>query len=701
LINYKHMKLLFYDKFFDSLISLPKGIQKKVIDFQKKFRENSKSSGIHLEPISTFKDKTLRSARIDDTYRAIIKVPDTGDIYYLLWVDHHDKAYEWATNKVFQWNDATQSMQMFTAPEVTAEHQKIITSQNVESFFSKFGNNKLLQIGVPEILLPSISKINTLDDLEKVEKFIPTDVFENLFYLLDGADIDNLIYEIEEGKVQEAELEAQVSSINNQRSFIELTDDDLFNDVLSGSLNKWKYYLHPSQRKLVNGSFNGSVKVTGGAGTGKTVAALHRLKVLAESKKNDERILFTTYTKALTENLTVLIEGMNFSMNGITVVNIDKLVRDLAIKYNIAGEEYKIFEFDSVMNPNEIWEELISVELTKYSPEFLEEEYKDVILYNNVQTLEDYIKTSRKGRGKPLSRRQRAEIWDYVEKFKTYKAEKSLFYKDEIYNLLCAYLKKNEINPFDYCIVDELQDFSNVELRLVRCLVDEKPNDLFMVGDPMQKIYERNINFSNIGINVRGNRSKRLRINYRTTEEIKRLALSIIQDCHYDNFDGEEENKAGYISLFHGIKPSYNVFKSQNEEIEYIINKIKELEQNGYNYGDIAVCARTKDTVKDYRNVLHKNGIPYTDSVNKNNSSGFVSLLTFHSCKGLEFKIVFLVDVNDRTLPKLPYNFNEMDEEWQQNYLKSEKSLFYVAVSRAIENVLISGVGKKSGIINL
>ena len=695
------MKLLFYDKFFDSLINLPKGIQKKVIDFQKKFRENSKSSGIHLEPISTFKDKTLRSARIDDTYRAIIKVPDTGDIYYLLWVDHHDKAYEWATSEVFQWNDATQSMQMFTAPEVTAEHQKITTSETVESFFSKFGHDKLLQVGVPEILIPSISKINTLDDLEKAEKFIPTDVFENLFYLLDGADIDNLIFEIEEGKVKEAELEAKVSSINNQRSFIELTDDNLFNEVLSGSLNKWKYYLHPSQRKLVNGRFNGSVKVTGGAGTGKTVAALHRLKVLAEFKKTDEKILFTTYTKALTENLTVLIEGMNFSINGITVVNIDKLVRDLAIKYNIAGEEYKIFEFDSVMNPSEIWDEIISTELTKYSPEFLEAEYKDVMLYNNVLTLEDYIKTSRKGRGKPLSRRQRAEIWDYVEKFKTYKAEKSLFYKDEIFNLLCAYLKENNITPFDYCIVDELQDFSNVELRLVRCLVNEKPNDLFMVGDPMQKIYERNINFSNIGINVRGNKSKRLRINYRTTEEIKRLALSIIQDCHYDNFDGEEETKAGYISLFHGIKPSYNVFKSQNEEIEYIINKIKELEQNGYNYGDIAVCARTKDTVKDYRNVLHKNGIPYTDTVNKNNNSGFVSLLTFHSCKGLEFKIVFLVDVNDRTLPKLPYNFNEMDEEWQENYLKSEKSLFYVAVSRAIENVLISGVGKKSGIINL
>jgi len=119
------MKLLFYDKFFESLILLPKGTQKKVIDFQKKFRENSKSAGIHLEPISTFKDKSLRSARIDQTYRAIIKIPESGDIFYLLWVAHHDDAYQWATNKVFQWNDATQSMQMFTAPEKTLEIQHL------------------------------------------------------------------------------------------------------------------------------------------------------------------------------------------------------------------------------------------------------------------------------------------------------------------------------------------------------------------------------------------------------------------------------------------------------------------------------------------------------------------------------------------------------------------------------------------------
>lgn len=694
------MKLFLYDKLWDKFTELPRNIQKKVVDFQKKFRENSKSSGIHLEPISTFKDKSLRSARIDQTYRAIVKVPESGDIYYLLWVDHHDKAYDWATNKLFQWNEATQAMQMFTAPDVTLEQQEKNTIETAEPFFTKIGNEKLVQIGVPEILLPSIAKIDTLDDLEKVEQFIPTDVFENLFYLLDGADVDRLIYEIEEGKVKEAELEAKVASINNQRSFIELTDDTLFNEILSGSLSKWKYYLHPSQRKVVNGNFKGSVKVTGGAGTGKTVAALHRLKVIAEANTLDEKILFTTYTTTLTENLSVLIQGLNIPTTNVTVLNIDMVVRNLMKDYNIAGG-YKIFELDPVINPSEIWDELTSSELTKFSPEFLETEFTDVIVYNDIHTLAEYIRTSRKGRGKPISRRQRTEIWKYVEKFKTYKSDKNLFYKDEIYNLLHGYLKEKNIAPYDYCIVDELQDFSNVELRLIRSLVTEKPNDLFMVGDPMQRIYERNINFSRIGINVRGMRSRRLRINYRTTEEIKRLALSVVQDSNYDNFDGEEEEKAGYVSLFHGLKPSYTVFKSQNEEIDYILENINKLIEGGYQYGDIAICARTRDTVKDYRNVLHKNSIPYTDTATKNSNSGFISLLTFHRVKGLEFKVVFLVDVNDRTFPKLPINYNDMDEEWKKNRIKSEKSLFYVAVSRAIENVFILGIGNKSRYINI
>lgn len=695
------MKILFYDKFFDSLIQLPKTTQKKVNDFQKKFRENSKSSGIHLEPISTFKDQSLRSARIDKTYRAILKVPESGDIFYLLWVDHHDKAYEWAQNKVFQWNDETQSMQVFIAPEVTSSspNAKSIYNQK-DTFLSQMDKGKLLKLGVPEVLLPSIEKVNTIADLEKLENFIPADVFENLFYLLDGAPIDDIIRDIEEGKVLEDGLEQKVNSLNNQRSFIELTDDSLFNDILSGNLEKWKYYLHPSQSKLVNGNFKGSVKVSGGAGTGKTVAAIHRLKHISKISDPNESILFTTYTKALTDNLNFLIKGFEINNKNLTIMNIDKLVLDLIKKYKITENEYKVFEFDSVRKGIDLWDNLVSSELVEFSPDFYETEYKNIVLYHNVKSLDEYLRTPRRGRTNPLSRRQRKNVWTIIESFSKMKSKQNRYYKDELYNMLFDYLTKNDIYLYDYCIVDELQDFSNVELRLIRRLVRVKENDLFMVGDPMQKIYDRMINFSSIGINVRGKRSRRLRINYRTTEEIKKLALSVIQDCHYDNFDGDEEEKSGYVSLFHGKVPLYKTFKTHNEECNFVLESINKLIENGYQYNEIAICARTKNSLKDVRNILHQSDVPYEfNSFSK--STNAIPLLTLHSTKGLEFKHVFLVDINRQTIPKLPYDFDTMNETKQQEHLQNEKSLLYVAISRAIENVVITGIGEKSEYIKL
>ncbi len=697
------MKLLVYDKFWDALIDLPKTVQKKVNTFQKKFRENSKSSGIHLEPVKTFKDTSLRSARIDQEYRAIIKAPESGDVYYLLWVDHHDEAYRWAEHKLFQWNDVTQSVQMFTAPEsVDYSHAEIQHIAIEETFFGKIDQAKLVKIGVPEVLLPSIRKINDLIGLEAVEPFIPSDVFENLFYLLEGANIDEVIYEINEGRITDSDLLVQVGSINNQRSFVELTDDTLFNEALAGSLHKWKYYLHPSQRKLVTSNFKGSLKVSGGAGTGKTVAALHRLKYLTEIMSDKETILFTTFTKALTENLTGLIKGLHIDSPNITVLNIDQVVQRLVNQYELLPTGFKVFEFDSVKNAADIWEEITASSLTSYSPEFLEAEYKQIILQNGVTTFDEYLKTSRKGRGKPVSRRQRKEIWEFIELFISKCQIKSYFYRDELFNKLSKYLKDMNITPFDYCLVDELQDFSNVELRLVRCLVKDKPNDLFMVGDPMQSIYNKQINFSNVGINIRGKRTHRLRINYRTTEEIKKLAVSIIADCQYDNFDGEEEARAGYISLYHGNNPTYTTYKTTEDEVNAVIKCIVELFEHGYQCSDIAICSRTKNGLKDFRSALHKKDIPYDDrSSETTNHQNSVSLLTFHKIKGLEFKHVFIVDANDRSIPKVPFDFDEFDKEEQNLYIKNERSMVYVAVTRAIENVMITGVGRKSELLKI
>lgn len=703
------MRLLIYDKFWDSFLKLNATTQKKVVDFQKKFRENSKSAAIHLEPISTFKDPTLRTARIDQKYRAIIKAPESGSNYYLLWVDNHDEAMDWARNKVMRWNETTQAMQIYSI----SEEEIIVPTASKETIESKsilnvYSDEQLEKIGIPTVLMPSVRQVQNMDDLEKLESFLPVDAFENLFYLIDGADIDRLITEVKEGFSSATDPDGKATSINNQRSFIELTDDEVFNDVLQGGMDKWKYYLHPSQRKLVEGEFRGPVKISGGAGTGKTVAALHRLKFLSDRATVSQPVLFTTFTKNLTQNLKKLAEELDIPKDKIYIDNIDALAFTLAKKHQLIADHHKVFGLSASKSSENIWEELLEKELIEYDQDFLQAEYEQILLYHNIQDLQAYLRISRIGRGTPLSRRQRMSVWNVLEKYRSLKNNYNHLHKEEIYNMLSNYLKAESMTPFYFVIADELQDFSNVELRFLRALVEEKPNDLFFVGDPFQTIYDRRINFTQAGINVRGKRSRKLRINYRTTEEIKKLAISIVEDTHYDDFDGEAENLKGYISLFHGLKPTYQTFKSKNEEVEYAKQWIEERIENkdgnnGYKYAELAIAARTHGGLKDFRDMLHKENIPYYESHGRK-ESGDVSglrLLTFHSIKGLEFQHVLLVDVNKRTCPlPLPEN-QSYDESVLAQHAKSEKSLLYVASSRAIKSLTITGIGLKSELVKL
>jgi superfamily I DNA/RNA helicase len=233
-------------------------------------------------------------------------------------------------------------------------------------------------------------------------------------------------------------------------------------------------------------------------------------------------------------------------------------------------------------------------------------------------------------------------------------------------------------------------------------LVEEKDNDLFLVGDPYQKIYARKLNFSSAGIAIRGNRSKQLRINYRTSEEIKRLAISTVKSLQYDDFDGQEETLNGYLSLFHGEKPSYDIFRTKTEENDFIIEKINALKEQGLNFAEIAIGFRTKDALKEVKTTLHKIKIPYNDNTtNTTNDSGGIVLSTFHGLKGLEFKAVFLADVNKRTCPLNYSGYNELENTGKVEYENSEKSLIYVAMTRAINKLFITGIGVKSELINL
>ncbi len=704
------MKLMLYDKFFDALINLPKHAQKKVGDFIRKFQEDSKSAAIHLEPISTFKDANLRTARIDKTYRAIIHHPSEGDVFHLLWADHHDKAMAWAENKVFQWNDQTQSYQIYTAPEVVEEQAASYGPKTSEAMLlGNVSDEDLIKVGVPEVLLPSIRRINSMDDLEQMEEYLPVEAFENLFFLLDGEPVEQLIIEVEEGKVASEDFVTQQQSANNQRSFFSLTDDQQLNDILSGDLQKWKIYLHPSQRKLVQGSFNGSVKVTGGAGTGKTVAALHRAKWLQDHSPSYEYgpILFSTFTKSLTENLKQELSGMNIDSRKVTVINIDAFAVEHAKELGLVRQDVKILDFPGCKSGIELWRNLLEFELSTFEAAFLEEEYKQVILFNNVKDENAYYKVSRVGRKQRISRKDKMNIWSLVKAYESLKKKENHVNKEEVFNLVYDYYRFKEEKPFAHIIADEVQDFSNVELRMLRALVAEKPNDLFFVGDPLQRVYSRRINFSKAGINIRGRRSRRLKINYRTTEEIRRTAVGCIKAIRFDDFDGETERKNGYVSLRRGgVRPSYEVFRDEGQEGIHIIKKLREYSANNhpgaFSFNEMCIAAHFNRDIKSIKTLLHKEGIPYydiSDAIKTGNKTSGVRLSTFHNMKGLEFKVVFLMNVNDRTMPYRPRGFESWDRFEQEEYEKREKALIYVAMTRAIHILQISGVGKKSPVI--
>lgn len=694
------MRLFLGDTCWEKLFLLPKKVQKKVVEFQDKFKKNPYGHAINLEPIAGFKDGNMRTARIGDDYRAIIGLLPNDD-YCLLYVDHHDEAMQWARNKRFERNKMTGTIQVvpiLTTAEPASTVSATETSQPLP--FAAYSDEQLLKIGVPENLLALVRGIRDLEDLDKNEDNLPADVFEHLFDLLDEKNIDQIIAEIEEGR--NASDDAQ--NANNKSHFIEITGENELEKYLDGDFEKWQIFLHPTQRVLVESDYKGSVKVTGGGGTGKTVAALHRLKRLSEGAPR-KSVLYTTYTKALIRNVRQKIRNLHVNEDACVIDNIDGLLSEVASKYGIKPKGWNVLDYIKVdygkTKNQEIWEDIVDNNLTAFDADFLYQEYLDVIAYNNITDLKAYLRQPRRGRSKALSVKQRMEIWKLVEMYVAEKKEQHYFDRSELFNITANYLNNNGIHPFAHIIADEIQDFSNPELRFLRALTPEGPNDLFMVGDPYQRIYNnRQINFSSVGINVRGKRSRRLKVNYRTTEEIKRQAVSVVKGCAYDNFDGEAEKLDGYVSLMHGPQPEYYVYPSPQEEQNAVLKFIKECHEGGISYKDIAIANPRRDGLRDFQSSLHISGIPYKNLENSDNGDvdGIV-LSTMHNMKGLEFKVVIITGINHNSFPSKPYNWNGMDKREQTNHMMNQRSLMYVAITRAMQKVLITGVGEKSELL--
>lgn len=710
--------------FFTAFASIPRQRQNKVVNFINKFRNNPTSPGINYEKILNAFDSNIRSVRIDETYRGIVLKPKSSNVYLLLWVDHHDDAYRWAVRKKCIINSQTGSIQVFDVEEINestsfengiresevlSNNSTVVEDQNINSkehIFKDISDELLIKVGVPNEAIPIARKICSLSDLDKNINLLPPDAYEALYFLAEGYSVEEVLEEFakkDQKEVDTQDFAAALSNINTKQKFIVLDGEDgqdELKEILSAPLEKWRVFLHPTQRKIVEKNFNGAVRVLGGAGTGKTVVAMHRAKWLAENmlNKSNEKILFTTFTRNLAEDIKSNLRKICTPeiMKKIDVVNIDAWVIDFLRKHNY---NYKVVYGKEL---EDLWSRALTVASSdiQVPEEFYKEEWEKVVIPNDITTKGEYIKVARLGRGIRLDRKARLQVWKVFEEFRTLMNENSVRDADTAMMEARLLLKNyGNILPYKTVIVDESQDLGMQSFKLIRQIAgEEHPNDIFIVGDTHQRIYSNKVVLSKCGINIRG-RSHRLKINYRTTEETRAWAFNLLNGIKFDDLDTGVEDNKGYKSLLHGPKPEVLNFKYIDEEVDYIGSKIKELNDNGIDLNSICLVARTDRQLESYRELLRDKMIKTykihrKEAEDRENKS--IRVATMHRVKGLEFDYVFLAGVNDEVVPFKPLIESSSDNSVKKQRIIAERSLLYVAATRAKKEVFVSSYGNES-----
>lgn len=706
MVKNKKFKIAISDDLFTAYSDIPKKKQPKVLEFIYKFRNNPDSSGINYEKIKNAYDKNLRSVRIDDTYRGIVLKPDEGNVYMLLWIDLHDDAYKWAMRKRCTVNPETQAIQVY---EVLEGEEIELRKEKEDYLFDKFKDKDLRKIGVNDETIGIVRAIKNDKDLEKNMKYLSKETYEALVFLDEGftleevirdMQIDDVIADLGEedfGKALDKTIaKSRFIVIDNGESEKELKD------MLNAPLEKWRVFLHPSQRKLVKKQFNGPARVLGGAGTGKTVVAMHRAKWLVENDYNnpDDRILFTTFTTNLAydigNNLNKICSRSD--LERIEVVNLDRWVVSFL---NSQGYKYRIIYGDEL---DELWDRAMAVssddlDLPVY---FYKEEWSKVIKPQEIYNLNDYIKASRIGRGKKLNRKDRKEVWSVFEEFKIIMDDEGV--RDSETAMIEARIileNKPGLLIYKSIVIDEGQDFSTQAYKLLRNMAGkEHKNDIFIVGDSQQRIYGRKFTLSKCGVNIVGRGSK-LKINYRTTEEIRNWAIKILEGKQYDDFDGGVDDSKGYKSLLHGMSPEIKHFKNFSEEVKFIKSYINELLEGGVNLSNICCAVRNNRLIEDYKAALNDVFKVYELKFSKNEEleKEGLRLSSMHRVKGLEFDYVILPSVNEGIIPSESV-MDKADDTVTLNEVElSERSLLYVAATRAKKSILITSYGNRSRFI--
>lgn len=559
-------------EFLREFARLERPVQDRIGEVFSKF-DQATHAGLHLEKVNKARDPRFRTIRIDRFWRGVVLAPDSGDTYTLLKVLPHDDAYAWAQRRRATVNAATGHIEIRDVAAIDATLPELATSAAGTSIrlFAGVGDGDLRRLGIDDQTRLFVRALTDVIQLEAARTFLPPVQYDVLYSLAAGYSPEEVWAELNP-EILAADIDPDDVSAAVERS----ADRVLMVDgpaelmaVFRNPFELWRIYLHPSQHHAAHARYAGSARVTGGPGTGKTVVCLHRARYLAEL--NDGPVLVTTFTSTLAGSLRAGLDQLmadGTARARVSAMHVDQLANQ------IFREQHGAPRLLDAGAEKRLWHQIVTRLGIPFTEAFLAEEWRQVVLAQLVNDAAQYLAAKRSGRGRRLGAHQRAQVWQAIWEFQRELAERQRWTHETVCVEATRLLAERAVKPYRHVVVDEAQDLSAVQWRLLRAAVPVGPDDIFLAGDTHQRIYANRVTLRDVGIQTAG-RSRRLVVNYRTTAEILAWSLSMLRQERIDDMEGGLESVAGSRSEVHGLPPTGAGHPTKQAELNALGDRVR------------------------------------------------------------------------------------------------------------------------------
>lgn len=672
------------DTFIDSLARLPDQEQKAVKTTAFDLQMDPTHPSMQLHKLAHARDHNFRSVRVSSDLRLILHQTETTLL--LCYVGHHDDAYRWAERRKLETHPVTGAAQFVEIRETVREISiptyvaEELPAPAKPRLFADLPDDDLLGYGVPPEWLQDVRQANE-DTVLDLADHLPGEAAEALLELA--------THGTPRVPVPIAAAADPFDHPDAQRRFRVMQDVEELTLALEYPWEKWTVFLHPEQRKVVECDFDGPARVSGSAGTGKTIVALHRAVHLARSNP-EARVLLTTFSDTLANALKTKLRRLIGSEP-----RLGERIEVYAI--NAIGERLYGLSFGQPqIATQDVTEELLAEAAAEvgehgFSPHFLMTEWSQVVDAWQLGSWEAYRDVLRLGRKTRLPESRRLVLWSIIERVRSGLSCRVLVTYPEMFTQLASQLEARKASPFDFVVVDEAQDISVAQLRFLAALAAGRPNGLFFAGDLGQRIFQQPFSWLALGVDVRG-RSHTLRINYRTSHQIRTQADRLL-GSELSDVDGITEERGGTISVFNGPRPSIVVLDTEEEETEAVSQWLSDRMREGMEGHEIGVFVRSTAQTPRARAAIEVAGVPYkTLDEGVQTTTGNISLCTMHLAKGLEFRAVAVMACDDEVIPLQERIETVADDSDLEEVYNTERHLLYVACTRARDHLLVTSV---------